>query len=474
MYHSENQIHPMKKQTLLLCAIALGSIFAGCKKNDEQNTIPVKTTTGHSLQTASRVVYTGLPETFESGTKTAYAAGSVTLSSGSWNMDDALIGNLAADLKNGSKSVRIRNTGKLTMLFDVTSGATQATFKYGVYGTDGSSTLGLFYSTDGGSNWTQTGSTLTATATFATATFPITVTGNVRFEVRKLTGGSNRINIDDFDITSNDSTTGGGTGGGTTGGSATRDDNMGMGNPSGATTNTSNSNNYLMTKTQYTLSYNNSKGEANWVSWHLSSAWLGSATRCDCFSSDATLPSTFFKATTSNYTNTGFDRGHMCPSADRNGSATDNSATFLMTNIMPQAPMLNQQPWGNLEDYCRSLTATGYEMYIIAGGYGQGGTGSNGGTTNTIAGGAINVASHCWKIIVVLPIGTGDASRVSTGTRVIAVDMPNINTVNAHTWDYYRTSVDAIESATGYDFLSNVPTAIQAVIEASVDNGPTS
>jgi len=462
----------MKKQALLFCAIALSSIFAGCKKNDEQNTPQVKTTTSHVLHSTTRVVYTGLPETFESGTKTAYAAGSVTLPSGSWNMDDALIGSLAADLKNGSKSVRMRNTGKLTMLFDVTSGVTQVTLKYGVYTGDGSSTFGLFYSTDGGSNWAQTGSTLTATSTFTTATFPITVAGNVRFEVRKLSGGSNRINIDDFDITSNDST-GGGTGGGT-GGTATRDDNMGMGNPSGATTSTSNPNNYLMVKTQYTLSYNNSKGEANWVSWHLSSAWLGSATRCDCFSSDASLPATFFKATTSNYTNTGFDRGHMCPSADRNGSSSDNAATFLMTNIMPQAPMLNQQPWENLEDYCRSLTAAGYEMYIISGGYGQGGTGSNGGTTNTIAGGAINVVAHCWKIIVVLPIGTGDASRVSTSTRVIAVDMPNINTVNAHTWDYYRTSVDAIESATGYDFLSNVPTSIQAVIEATVDNGPTS
>jgi len=464
----------MKKHSLLICAIALGSLFVGCKKNDEQNAPQVKSTNGLTLQANARVVYTGLPEAFESGSKTAYAAASVTLPSGSWNMDDALIGSLSGDLKNGSQSVRIRNTGKLTMLFDVTSGATQVTFKYGIYGTDGNSTLGLFYSTDGGSSWTQTGSTLTATTTFTTATFPLTVTGNVRFEIRKLSGGTNRINIDDFDITSNDSTGGGTGGGGTTGGPATRDDNMGMGNPSGATTSISNPNNYLMTKTQYTLSYNNSKGEANWVSWHLSSAWLGSATRCDCFSSDATLPATFFKATTSNYTNTGFDRGHMCPSADRNGSATDNSATFLMTNIMPQAPMLNQQPWADLEDYARSLTSSGYEMYIISGGYGQGGTGSNGGTTNTIAGGAINVASHCWKIIVVLPIGTGDASRVSTSTRVIAVDMPNVNTVNAHPWGYYRTTVDAIESATGYDFLSNVPTSTQSVIEAVVDNGPTS
>ena len=47
---------------------------------------------------------------------------------------------------------------------------------------------------------------------------------------------------------------------------ATRDNNMALGNPSGATTSTSNANNYLMTKTQYTMTYNNSKKTCNWVS----------------------------------------------------------------------------------------------------------------------------------------------------------------------------------------------------------------
>jgi endonuclease G len=54
---------------------------------------------------------------------------------------------------------------------------------------------------------------------------------------------------------------------------------------------------------------------------------------------------------------------------------------------------------------------------------------------------------------------------------VIAVNTPNINTTGA--WGTYRTSVDAIEAATGYDLLSNLSTSIQASIEANVDNGPT-
>ena len=356
----------------------------------------------------------------------------------------------------------MENTGVVSMQFNVTNGATQVSVKHGVYGTDASSTWQLWYSTNSGGSWSQTGSTITTSSTtLNTATFTLNITGNVRFEIKKLSGG--RLNIDDFSITDNSNNNN----------NPTQDDNMGMGNPSGATTNTANSDNYLMVKTQYALAYNNTKGMANWVSWHLSAAWLGATPRCDCFTSDNTLPAGYFKATTSNYTNTGFDRGHMCPSADRNLNATDNAATFLMTNITPQAPNLNQLTWADLEDYCRSLATSGNEMYIISGGYGTGGTGSNGGTTNTIASGHINVPSHFWKVIVILPNGSNDVSRVTTSTRVIAVDMPNNQTVNGHPWGFYRTTVNAIESATGYDFLSNVPTAVQSVIEAQVDNGPT-
>ena len=252
----------------------------------------------------------------------------------------------------------------------------------------------------------------------------------------------------------------------------TRDDNMAMGNPSAATALTSNANNYLMVKSQYALSYNNSKGEPNWVSWHLSTAWKGPAPRCNCFTQDGTLPGTFFTASSSDYTGTGFDRGHLCPSEDRDGSDTDNAATFKMTNMTPQAPQMNEVTWESLESYCRDLIYAGNELYIIAGGYGAGGTGSAGGTTTTIAGTSITVPSRFFKVILVLPVGINDVSRVTTSTRVIAVDMPNTQSVSTHPWTYYRTSVDAIEAATGYDFLSNVPVSIQAVIEAGIDNGP--
>lgn len=455
----------MKKYSLLIFAFMATILFTDCSKSKNDITptpVTENPATPPVSHVAARAVYAGFPETFEAGSKGAYAAANVTFTTGSWNLDNALIGTSASDRKNGGKSVRIQNTGKITMNFDAADGAYEVNILHAKYGTDASSTWTLWYSNNGGSSWKQTGGTITTSSTtLTTATFAMNINGAVRFQLRKVSGG--RLNIDDFSITDNvpvDTT-------------PTQDDNLAMGNPSGATTSTSNTNNYLLVKSQFALSYNNSRGTANWVSWHLSAAWKGGAPRCDCFTQDAALPSGYYKAATSNYTNTGFDRGHMCPSDDRDLNSTDNSITFKMTNIMPQAPQLNQITWGSLETYCRSLLAQGNELYIIAGGYGQGGTGSNGGSTSTIASGNITVPARYWKVIVVLPNGSNDAARVSAATRVIAVDMPNVQTVSSQPWGWYRTSVDAIEAATGYDILSNVSGAVQSTIEATVDAGPT-
>ena len=253
---------------------------------------------------------------------------------------------------------------------------------------------------------------------------------------------------------------------------ATRDNNLAMGNPSGAVADTYYYWNYLMTKSQYTMSYHRDRGTPNWVSWHLSSAWLGSTPRQDDFRADDALPSSWYHVGSTSYSGSGFDRGHNCPSADRTGSIADNSATFLMSNMMPQAPTNNQQTWASLENYCRTLVGQGYELYIVAGSYGKGGTGTNGYFT-TIDAGRITVPARTWKVVVVLPEGSTDASRVTTSTRVIAVDMPNSNSIST-SWGSYRTTVDAIESATGYNILSAVSSTVQATIESKVDTGPTS
>lgn len=245
-----------------------------------------------------------------------------------------------------------------------------------------------------------------------------------------------------------------------------------MGNPTGANTSFSN---LLLSKAQYATSHNCFRGTPNWVSWQLNRSWLGSAPRQDDFRADA-LPSGCYRVTSSDYTGSGFDRGHMTPSADRTNTIANNSATFLMTNIIPQAPDNNQGVWANLENYSRSLvTGQNRELYIISGSYGTGGTGSNGFRT-TIAGGKVTVPARTYKVIVVLDRPGLGVSGVTTNTRVIAVDIPNTQGVRNVNWKNYRISVDTLEArlrnATGttYNFLSNVPTSIQNVIEARVDN----
>ncbi|WP_341528159.1 DNA/RNA non-specific endonuclease [Nostoc sp. UHCC 0302] len=242
-----------------------------------------------------------------------------------------------------------------------------------------------------------------------------------------------------------------------------------LGNPSGATQNTSYPNNYLLNKSQYAVSYNNSTRIPNWVSWQLNGYWLGSAPRQDDFRPDTSLPAAWYRVTSSDYSGSGFDRGHMTASADRTRTVTDNSATFLMTNIIPQAPDNNQGPWASLENYCRDLVSQGKELYIISGGYGVGGSGSNG-SASTIASGKIQVPARTWKVIVVLDTpGTG-VNGVNTSTRVIAVNMPNSQGIRNNSWRTYRVSVDSIEANTGYNFLSNVSLSTQSVVEARVDN----
>jgi len=142
-----------------------------------------------------------LKETFDSGTKTAYATGTVALPTGTWTLNDALLGNTTADPKVGTQSVRTRNSGKVTMTFNFATGAKSVSVKHAKYGTDGSSTWGLWYSTNSGSTWIQAGGTVTTSSTtLATATFTVNVAGAIRFELRKTDGSANRVNFDDFQI----------------------------------------------------------------------------------------------------------------------------------------------------------------------------------------------------------------------------------------------------------------------------------
>ncbi len=222
---------------------------------------------------------------------------------------------------------------------------------------------------------------------------------------------------------------------------------------------------FLIVKPQYVLSYQPARGIARWVGWHLQRSDLGSAYRQDDFRVDTDLPSQYPVVKPSDYTNSGFDRGHLCPSGDRTATENDNSATFVMTNMIPQAPSVNRGVWNDLEEYCRTKVKLGLEAYIYAGSYGEGGKGSKG-TASTIAKGNVIVPNRCWKVILIMPEGDNDLSRVATEkVEVIAVSMPNSQDVAGTGWKRWQVTVRELEKATGLDFFSELPKVVQDTIK---------
>jgi endonuclease G, mitochondrial len=476
----------MKNKFLILgCALAL--FIAGCSK--KESTTPTKNGGGGTTTPPPPQPYS-ITETFEEGTKTAYADANVTLSTGSWDFNDALIGNLAADLKDGTKSVRIR-TGDIAMNFDI-NGVNTLYIEHGKYGTDATSTWQLEMSTDGGKTYTQLGSDITETnTTLVTDSFKVTVTGKVRFEIKK--AGTTRINLDDITfkgtgdpgITVGLPDTGSGSDTSATSSASTPrlvtagtdappasgdNSNLLMGNPSAAQGSLVMMDNYLIDQNYYTESYNATKGEPNWVSWHLDATNTTEVTdRLNNFAAWAAMPTGWYQVQSNSYSGSGFDRGHNCPSADRTSSTDANSATFLMTNMIPQAPQNNEQTWANLENYLREQVVEGNEVYIIMGSYGTGGTGSSG-ALNTVNSGHVNVPSNVWKVAVVIPAGDNDISRITASTRVIAVNTPNVNVINSD-WTQYIVTVKDIETATGYTLLTALPDAVRTALETKKDSG---
>lgn len=232
-----------------------------------------------------------------------------------------------------------------------------------------------------------------------------------------------------------------------------------LGNPSSAVADTNTPENYLVIHSGFILSYNKARGSANWVTWHLSASDISTAERTNAFAPDTTLPRDWW-IKPSDLSLKGYDRGHLCPSEERTDTEENNRETFLMSNMIPQTIRLNRGSWKSLEGYIqKTIPKTNSEAYIYAGCYGDKGRIKD----------KITIPTNCYKIAVILPEGNNDLRRITKDTRVIAVDMPN-ETDNKSGWKNYITTVDEIESKTGYDFLSTLPDSIQSIIESKKDN----
>lgn len=98
--------------------------------------------------------------------------------------------------------------------------------------------------------------------------------------------------------------------------------------------------------------------------WELSRQYIGDSQREPSwrFAEDTRVSRP--RATHQDYTRSGYDRGHLCPAADRSRSKTNMRTTFIMTNVCPQAPTLNRGEWKKLETSCRNIARHGQALSI--------------------------------------------------------------------------------------------------------------
>ena len=259
-----------------------------------------------------------------------------------------------------------------------------------------------------------------------------------------------------------------------------------FGNPSDAIGDVNVPKNYLMEKPQFIISYNNEKLIPNWVGWHLGNEDLGEAERSDKFVPDETLPESWYQVRKEDYQFNmyGFDRGHVCPSADKTATSEDNEATFLMTNMIPQSPNCNRIVWMHLESYERELVEQGNELYIFAGPHGVGGTGSRGYFEEIVINKKdgdvykISVPAYSWKVIMILSESDDDVNAISNNTEVIAVSVPNTqdckfikDTKEKADWHDYICSINDIEQMTGYDFFELLEDNLEETLESKIFSG---
>lgn len=225
------------------------------------------------------------PETFETGSKGAYETADVALATGPWLFTNGLIGSTDQDHKAGEHAARLRTGGRLTMQFDAPAGIRKISILSAAYGQDGPSTWELWVSRDHGRTWQRNGLPQTASGpTLRPALFAGLANEPLRLEIRKIDASKNRLNLDDIRL----ETSAGAvatvpasrppTPAPTTttpitkpprpvpGPAAADNDNLLLGNPSGATSDPANATNYLLIHPQFATGYNAQRGLPVWTS----------------------------------------------------------------------------------------------------------------------------------------------------------------------------------------------------------------
>lgn len=207
----------------------------------------------------------------------------------------------------------------------------------------------------------------------------------------------------------------------------------------------------LIKRKYYQLSYSNTHEQAEWVFYRLTAKMLkGTVDRADNFLDDPLVINK--SATTSDYTNTGFDRGHLIPAADMKISLQAMQDTFYMSNISPQRPKFNRVIWKKLETKVREYAQLKESIYIITGPVLEKGL--------ALMKNGISIPESFFKIII---------AKTNRGYETIAYLIPNQETKKE--LSEFVVSIDELEEKTQIDFLKALPDQLESRIEANQING---
>jgi len=198
----------------------------------------------------------------------------------------------------------------------------------------------------------------------------------------------------------------------------------------------------------YTVSYNPNWLVPNWVAYELTAAETGGEQeRSNHFKPDPLVEGD--PVVTSDYSKSGFDRGHMAPAADMKWSEQAMRESFYMTNICPQLHNLNAGDWKDLEEMARSWAQQYGNIYIACGPIVEADYPTIG-KAHTIA-----VPAAFYKVFL---------RQTKEGWTSIGFIMPN-QAGNRPLMTYMLT-VDEVEAQIGLDFFYNLPDSIEAQVES--------
>lgn len=198
----------------------------------------------------------------------------------------------------------------------------------------------------------------------------------------------------------------------------------------------------------FTVSFNKDNKTPNYVAWEL----LGEEVKTDIERSNNFWcdPEIEGCPTTKDYTNSGYDRGHMCPAADQKWSQKAMDDCFVMANICPQDHKLNAGAWNTLESKERQWAQRDSAIMIIAGPlYSES-------DTQRIGNAKVRVPGAFFKVLL---------APYADEPRGIAFVYPNMTSPG--NMQDYAMSIDDLEKITGFDFFPALPDEIEKKVEAS-------